>query len=101
MPSRQRHPVPPIVRHSLGLAFAAPEVVAHRFLRSWAAGASPSLRDVREFQLMWLEKYAAFYESWNAMFLAMWRANPGIVAAGLRPIHRRAAANARRLRRRR
>ena len=50
---------------------------------------------------MWLEKCAAFYESWNAMFLAMWRVNPRVVAAGLRPIHRRAAANARRLRRRR
>jgi hypothetical protein len=101
MPSRTRRSVPPIVRHSLGLAFAAPEVVAHRVLRLWAAGASPSLRDMQELQLMWIEKCAAFYESWTAMFLAMWRANPTVVAAGLRPIHRRAAANARRLRRRR
>ena len=101
MPSHTRHSVPPIVRHSLGLAFAAPEVVAHRVLRLWAAGASPSLRDIQELQLMWLEKCAAFYESWTAMFLAIWRANPGVVAAGLRPIHRRAAANAKRLRRRR
>jgi hypothetical protein len=101
VPARRRHPITPLVRHSVGLAFAAPEVVAHRLLRLWAAGASPSLRDLQELQVMWLEKCAAFYESWTAICLAMWRANPGVVAAGLRPIHRRAGANARRLRRRR
>jgi hypothetical protein len=71
---------------------------------------------------MGAEKVAAFYESWNAMFLALFRANLslaiwpmqfwwssdrgqraslGILGAGLAPIHRRVTANARRLRRRR
>ena len=77
---------------------------------------------------MTTEKVAAFYESWNNMSLAVWRANlrfflsgPAwsaawlsggrrarnrkmqhaaldIVASGLAPIHRRAVRNAKRLR---
>jgi len=66
------------------------------------------------------EKVAAFYESWNAMFLVLLRANLNLAPSPLQvwwsasrcqqtsltilsnrlaPIHRRAAANARRLRR--
>ena len=66
------------------------------------------------------EKVAAFYESWNAMLLALLRANLtlalspfqlwwfpaqglrtglAILGHGLAPVHRRATANARRLRR--
>jgi len=52
---------------------------------------------------MWAEKTEAFYESWNAMMLEMWRANVAtslrVLGAGLAPVHRRAAANAKRLRR--
>jgi len=83
------------------------------------AGASPSARDRREFHRMGVEKIAAFYESWNAMCLALLRANLNlavtpfqfwwsphrrrrtglsILGAGLVPIHRRVTANARRLR---
>jgi hypothetical protein len=91
--------------------------------------ASPSLRDRKELHLMGAEKVAAFYESWNAMLLAMFHANVklamasmsvwwspravarlvhahgkrsafAILASGLAPVHRRAIGNARRLGRR-
>ena len=92
------------------------------------AGPSPSAADREEFLRMTTEKLYAFHESWNAMFLAMYRANlrfflPGpawstfwlrqggrvgstkmrrvaldIVATGIAPIHRRAVSNAKRLR---
>ena len=101
---------------------AVPQVIAHRMARLAFAGASPSARDRREFRRMGAEKVAAFYESWNAMYLALLRANLNlalspfqvwwspmrghrtglsILGHGLAPISRRAAANARRLRRRR
>jgi len=69
---------------------------------------------------MGAEKVVAFYESWNAMLLALLRANLSpalspfqvwwsptqlqrkgltILSGGLAPVRRRAAANARRLRR--
>jgi hypothetical protein len=90
------------VSRSLGLAFAVPEVVFHRMTRMWLSGASPSRRDRDEFYRMWAEKPAAFFESWNAMLLEMSRANYAyamrVWAAGLGPVHRRAAANAKRLR---
>jgi len=113
LPSRRRHPVPAVARHSLGLALAVPEVVAHRVMRMWLAGAYPSARDRDEFHRMYVEKFLAFHESWNAMALEMfsaslalglfpWVNRPAamrVLAAGLGPIHRRAAANAKRLRR--
>ena len=96
-----------------------PQVIAHRALRM----------DGKEFQRMGAEKFLAFGESWNAMFVqaavenqrlalsaiqAFWfpwlprpsaskqltRAALGIAGAGLAPVHRRAVANARRLRNR-
>ena len=52
---------------------------------------------------MWSEKPLAFFEAWNAMWLEMIRSNFALTmriwSAGLGPVHRRAAANARRLRR--
>ena len=93
---------------------AAPQVIALRSLRT---------HDKREMQRMGTEKVFAFWESMSAMgfqmakaqqeyaLLAMRQWSPWMspwqsyVAAakvleeGLRPIHRRAAANARRLRR--
>lgn len=121
--------LPAVARHSMGIAMAAPEVVAHRVMRMMLAGKEPSKRDRAEFDLMSSEKLAAFYESWNAMFAQvaranmqlmfspMWWARPSVgrmqsqiaahlqraasatIAAGLEPVHRTAAANARRLRR--
>ena len=40
-----------------------------------SAGLLPSARDRREFQLMGVEKIAAFSESWFAMSMAIWQAN--------------------------
>ena len=121
--------MPAVARHSIGIAMAAPEVVAHRVIRMMLAGREPSKRDRAEFDLMSSEKVAAFYKSWNAMFAQMarsnmqlmfspmWWASPSAgrlqnpltahmqraasatIAAGLAPVHRRAAANAKRLRR--
>ena len=69
----------------------------------WLAGPSPSLRDRNEFCRMWTEKPAAFLEAWVAMTMEMHRANVALAArmwgAGLAPLHRTAAANAKRLRR--
>jgi len=98
------------------LALVAPQVVALRSLR---------MHDRQEMQRMSSEKVLAFWESVNAMGLQMAKANqeyalfamrqwwspwmsPWQTAAaaskvleqGLRPIHRRVSANARRLRRR-
>jgi hypothetical protein len=118
MRSRHRHPMPAVARHSVGLALAVPEVVAQRVMRMWLAGTPLSQRDRDEFHRMYAEKFLAFYESWNAMALEMvsasltlglfpvWtlaarnrRAGMRVLSAGLAPIHRRAAANAKRLRR--
>lgn len=49
------------------LAFAVPQVVAHRVARMAMAGVSPSTLDRAEFKLMSDEKFAAFQESWIAM----------------------------------
>jgi len=109
------------------LALAAPQVVAHRLTRMALAGTQPSARDQREFALMSKEKQAAFQESWQAMGLQAWRVQQqmamsfwqaawmpgakarapsssqwqsailGVLGQGLKPVHRRAVANAKRL----
>ncbi len=121
-------------RHSIAttfkaaeLAWAAPQVVAHRVGRMSRSGPFPSQRDRDEFHRMWSEKAVAFSTSWFAMtteamtaqqawpwslagrFWNPWSGAPAVgaskmhdaawrvFAAGLRPIHRTAVANARRL----
>jgi len=106
------------------LSIAAPQVVALRAARMLAAGVNPSARDRREFERMGTEKVLAFWESMNAMglelakaqrqyallamrqwwspWLSPWSAAAGatrVLEKGLGPVHRRASANARRLRR--
>ena len=106
------------------LMFAVPQVMAHRLARISAKGAGSSRRDQREFARMSAEKFAAFGESWTAMALQMMKANQQLatawmfspwsfgrtaaqmqsltlrtLASGLTPVHRRAVANSRRLRR--
>lgn len=66
---------------SVELAFAAPQVVAHRVARMAAAGAIPSPRDRREFERMGTEKVAAFSESMNAMARQTLRANQTLSTA--------------------
>jgi hypothetical protein len=105
------------------LSIAAPQVVALRAARMLAAGANPSARDRRELERMGTEKVLAFWESMNAMGVEMAKAqqqyalaamrqwwspwvSPWSAAAsatkvlekGLGPVHRRASANVRRLR---
>jgi hypothetical protein len=105
------------------LSFAVPQVIAMRTARMLAAGVNPSARDRREFERMGTEKAQAFWESMNAMGLEMakaqqryalsamlrwwspwvtpWSAATSaakILEKGLGPVHKRASANARRLR---
>ena len=102
---------------------AVPQVVAMRTARMLAAGANPSARDRRELERMGTEKVQAFWESMNVMGLEVAKAqqqytvfamrqwwspwvSPWSMAAsaarildkGLGPVHKRASANARRLR---
>lgn len=109
------------------IAFAAPQVIAQRTSRMALAGAQPSARDRREMVRMGQEKAEAFGESWLAMGWRLWQlqtsaaaslwsqwlrqgpqmalaveqpllqALPHIVATGLKPVHRRVTANAKRL----
>lgn len=60
------------------LAFAAPQVVAHRVARMALAGPILSKRDRTEFRLMGAEKTAAFAASWNAMALQVLRAQQAL-----------------------
>ncbi|MDE2613326.1 MAG: hypothetical protein KGL78_07785 [Burkholderiales bacterium] len=98
------------------LALAAPQVVAHRLARMALAGPVLSARDRQEFTGMVLEKQRAFVESWAAMsaeamklaaspWTAWWTparlqsAALRIADRGLAPVHGKAVANAKRLRR--
>ena len=65
------------------LAWAVPWVVPHRMARMALAGAPPSARDRREFQLMGAEKLAVFQESWLNMSFATLRANQQIALSAL------------------
>ena len=109
------------------IGLAAPQVIAQRTTRMALAGARPSARDQREFVRMGQEKAEAFGESWLAMGWRLWQlqtaaaaslwgqwlrqgpemmlaaeqpllqAWPHVMASGLKPVHRRVTANARRL----
>jgi hypothetical protein len=64
-----------LAHEAYALGWAVPEVVTHRMARLCLAGDTLSARDRAEMYRMTAEKFAAFYESWNAMFLAIVRAN--------------------------
>lgn len=74
MSSRPRRSKKALALQTAELAFAAPQVVAHRLARMALAGHTPSARDRREFELMGAEKLAAMHESWTAMWLESLRA---------------------------
>ena len=132
MAIRRRRATQSLAIKAAELAFAVPQVVAHRVTRMSLAGPKLSARDRKEFELMVAEKNAAFGESWNAMvaqtalanqvlavsffksFLAAaWGKKPsatgsaaqlqcaalGVLGKGFAPVHRKALANAKRLRR--
>lgn len=52
------------------LAFATPQVMAHRLTRMALAGPTLSERDRKEFHLMGMEKLGAFTAAWQQMALA-------------------------------
>jgi hypothetical protein len=66
MPARRRK-TQQLMTQAAQLAFAAPQVVAHRMTRLALAGPNPSQRDRVEFERMGQEKAQAFNESWSAM----------------------------------
>ena len=132
MATRRRRPTQSLAIKAAELAFAVPQVVAHRVTRMALSGRKPSARDRKEFELMVAEKNAAFTESWSAMiaqtalanqtlavsffksFLAagrgkkpsarvsaaqVQRAALSVLGKGIAPVHRKALANAKRLRR--
>ncbi len=70
-----------LARHSLDLSIAAPQVIAHRFARMAQAGATPTARDLAEFQRMGAEKVTAFGAAWQAMGLAAVRAQQSYLQA--------------------
>ena len=73
MPRRRR--TTDLATQAMELGLAVPEVVARRIVRMALAGPSPSAADREEFLRMSAEKFSAFCESWNDMFLAAYRAN--------------------------
>ena len=62
------------------LAYAVPQVVAHRVTRMALAKPNLSARDRKEFKGMVAEKEAAFLQSWQSMFLEGMRINQKIAA---------------------
>ena len=111
-----------LARKSAELGLAAPQVVALRLSRMWLAGPHPGARDRAENSRMVNEKVMAFSQSWLAMWTAWWlmplRLAPALAGGGgghralahagscllldgLKPVHRVAVANAKRLSRRR
>ena len=84
MPSRRTPKTPSIVTQAAELAFAVPQVVAHRITRMALAGPTPSARDRKEFQRMGAEKTAAFGESWNAMTVQALHAHQALATSFLR-----------------
>ena len=66
------------------LAFAVPQVVAHRVTRMAMASPTLSDRDRKEFQLMVKEKETAFAQAWNAMAVQSVRASQALTASYFR-----------------
>ena len=67
MATRRRRATQSLTVKAAELAFAVPQVVAHRVTRMALSGPKISARDRKEFQRMVAEKNAAFSESWSAM----------------------------------
>ena len=84
MPSRYKRKTKSLLSKAAELAFAVPQVVAHRVTRMAIAGQSVSERDRKEFQRMGAEKTTAFIESWNAMTMQAIHANQALAASFFR-----------------
>jgi hypothetical protein len=64
-----------LAAQTVDLAFAVPQVVAHRVARMAIAGGKPSARDRQELYRMSTEKISALNEAWSSMALETYRAN--------------------------
>jgi hypothetical protein len=84
MSSRHSRKSKSLAAKSAELAFAVPQVVAHRVTRMAIAGPTLSERDRKEFKLMSDEKTAAFAESWNAMTVHALQANQALASSLMR-----------------
>ena len=84
MASRHTRKTRSLVNQATELAFAVPQVVAHRITRMAIAGPTLSERDRKEFQRMGAEKTAAFNESWNAMAVHAVRAQQALATSLVR-----------------
>ncbi|MGZ8259341.1 MAG: polyhydroxyalkanoate granule-associated phasin [Caldimonas sp.] len=99
MAVRRARPPTNVHAQAAELAWAVPQVVAHRLARMAKAGAKPSPRDRKEFARMVAEKQAAFGESWQAMAQQALRSQQSLARALARaatsPLapHRKAAVN--------
>lgn len=67
MPIRRKRNTQALAVKAAELAFAVPQVVAHRITRMALSGPKMSARDRKEFELMVAEKKTAFSTSWSAM----------------------------------
>ncbi len=67
-----------LAKQSSELAFAVPQVIAHRLTRMALSGPVLSSRDQKEFQSMVAEKHAAFTQAWTAMATESARANQAL-----------------------
>jgi len=81
MTTRRKRPGHSLAVRTAELAFAVPQVVAHRVTRMALSGPKPSTRDRREFERMVAEKNAAFGESWKAMATQAALANQALAAS--------------------
>ncbi len=84
MATRRKRATRPLAVKAAELAFAVPQVVAHRVTRMALAGPKLSARDRKEFELMVAEKNAAFGESWKAMAAQAALANQTLAASFIR-----------------
>lgn len=81
MTARRPRPTTTLTVKTAELAFAVPQVVAHRLLRMAQAGPHLSARDRKEFIRMIAEKNSAFGESWSAMALQALQAQRAIATS--------------------
>ena len=85
---------------TLEMMLASAQVIGHRTGRMALAGPVPNARDRREFALMGQEKIEAGAQSAQAMvahIMTMSQNATKLAHRGLKPIHAKATANARRL----
>ncbi len=81
MTARRTRPSRSLSTKAAEIAFAVPQVVAHRLARMANAGPHLSARDRKEFARMVAEKNSAFGESWNAMARQTLQSNQALAAA--------------------